>query len=92
MQLYLSICRALSLPEEFLAVVTEVSPPLSTTQLPHCPRGGRQLLTHPQHSSGRNEPAELGRLGQDCPLLVPLAQPKAGMGSGVPVPGAVAKG
>lgn len=65
MQLYLSICRALPLLEEFLGVVTEVSPPLSTTQLPCCPRGSRQLPTHPRHSGRRNEPAELGRLGQD---------------------------
>lgn len=84
LQLYLPICRALSLLEAFLGVVAEVSPPLSTTQLPCHPRGSRQLPTHPQHSSGRNEPADLGRFGQDWPLL-PLAQPTAVSGSGVPV-------
>lgn len=43
-QLCLSICRALPLLEEFLGAVTEVSPPLSTTQLPCCPRGCLHIL------------------------------------------------
>lgn len=87
MQLYLSICRALSLPEEFLAVVTEVRPPLSTTQLPHCPRGGRQLFTHPQHSRGRNEPAEPADLGRIVPCWCLWHSPGLAWGVGCLSPG-----
>lgn len=63
MQLYLSICRALPLLEEFLGVVTEVSPPLSTTQLPCCPRGCLHILGTAVGGMSRQSWGDLGRIG-----------------------------